>query len=393
MNYPRKILKPIEKYLETPEIIVLTGMRRVGKTTVLRMIYEEIESKNKAFFDLENPLEQKIFEEKDFNNIWANLVSFGIDKSKKSYIFLDEIQAQPAIIKAIKYLYDHYQVKFFLTGSSSYYLKNLFPESLAGRKIVFELYPLDFEEFLTFKNSPKLFNNSFVSKNKGKNLITYEKTIKLYEEYLNFGGFPQVVLASDNEQKKFYLNDIFKSYFEKDVQILADFRELSSFRDLLILLTQRIGSKIDVTKLASELGISRQTVNSYLSFLKSTYFIYLISPYSQNIDRELRSIRKLYLCDNGLINQISQIGTGSLFENAVFLNLKKYGKINYFQKKSGSEIDFILENKVALEVKSSGSASEYAKLKRMAGVLGLKEQYIITKSFNKDINFIPAIEI
>ena len=129
MLYPRKILQPLKKHLETKEIVVLTGMRRVGKTTAFRMIYKEIKSKNKVFLDIENPIEQKIFEEADYNNIWANLKPFGITNKEKAFIFLDEIQSAPEIVKAIKYLYDHYDVKFFLTGSSSFYLKNLFPES------------------------------------------------------------------------------------------------------------------------------------------------------------------------------------------------------------------------------------------------------------------------
>ena len=150
MRYPRLLLKSIERQINSPEIILVTGMRRVGKTTLLTIIFDKIESKNKVFLDLENILEQKIFEEVDYNNIWSNLKPYGITNQEKAFIFLDEIQTRPEIVKPIKYLYDHYDVKFFITGSSSYYIKDLFPESLSGRKIVFELFPLDFQEFLIF---------------------------------------------------------------------------------------------------------------------------------------------------------------------------------------------------------------------------------------------------
>jgi len=155
VHFQRKIIKYINSQLETREVIAVTGMRRVGKTTLLQMIYEKIETDNKVFLDMENILEQKIFEENDFNNIWANLKPYGITNMKKAYIFIDEIQLKPEIVRAIKYLYDHYEVKFIVTGSSSFYLKNLFPESLAGRKVTFELFPLDFEEFLIFKEADK----------------------------------------------------------------------------------------------------------------------------------------------------------------------------------------------------------------------------------------------
>ncbi len=280
MIYQRKLLKTLKKQLFSKEIIVLTGMRRVGKTTLYRMIFDEIKSDNKVFLDMENPLEQRIFEEEDFNNILSNFKEYGINQKSKAYVFLDEIQAMPKAIKAIKYLYDHYDIKFFLTGSSSFYLKNLFPESLSGRKFIFELFPLDFEEFLVFKVQKKNFYQNFSDKDKKKNFIVFEKTKKLYDEYIEYGGFPAVVLEEEKENKKLKLNDIFKSYFEKDVKSLADFKEINIFRDLILLLMQRVGSKVEISKLASELGVSRETIYSYLSFLEGTYFFSFISPFS-----------------------------------------------------------------------------------------------------------------
>lgn len=393
MFYPRKILNHLHRQKNKREIIVLTGMRRTGKTTVLKMLFEEIESRNKVFFDLENPLEQKIFEETDYNNIWANLKPYNISSKEKTYIFLDEIQSMPNIVKVVKYLFDHYNVKFFLTGSSSFYLKNLFPESLAGRKLVFEIYPLDFEEFLTFKNTKKEFYNSLSESDKEKNMIVYEKVKKLYEEYLIYGGFPQVALEENFTQKEFILSDIFKSYFEKDVRILSDFRDINAFRDLLILLTQRVGTKLDISKLASEVGVSRETVYSYISFLQGTYFVTLISPFTTNVDREISKSKKLYLCDTGIIHHIAKVDEGRLFENSVFNNLRKYGNVHYYEKRLGGEIDFILNKEIGIEVKTRGTLQELRWLRKMANLLHLTDSYIITKHFTKDVGFIPVTEI
>lgn len=391
--YPRKILPQLEKYLNSKEIIVLTGMRRTGKTTLYKMLFDRVKNGNKVFLDMENPIEQKIFEEKDYNNILSNLSEFGIDPKKRACVFLDEVQAMPQAIKAVKYLYDHHNIKFFLTGSSSFYLKNFFPESLAGRKFVFEIFPLDFEEFLVFKNRENKFKESFKQKDAHKHLIRYEKFKKDYEEYLEFGGFPGVVLAANKNDKKLRLNDVFKSYFEKDVKVLADFKEISAFRNLILLLMQRVGSKIEISKLSSELGVSRETVYSYLSFLESTYFVSFIHPFSKNVDREVSGGRKVYLCDNGILNNFAKISEGSLFENAVFLNLKKCGGMNYYQKRSGAEIDFILNSKIALEVKLTGTEYDIKRLARTSKSLRIKQSYLITKNFNENKNFIPAMEL
>jgi len=127
MLFHRKLTKLLLDQINKKEIVVLTGMRRVGKTTLLRIIYDQIPETNKLFIDLENPINQKMFSETDYDNIWGNLAPLGITNQKKAFLFIDEIQYLPSIVKAIKYLFDHFNVKFFLTGSSSYYLKNYFP--------------------------------------------------------------------------------------------------------------------------------------------------------------------------------------------------------------------------------------------------------------------------
>ena len=394
MIFPRRILADLKKQIETNEIVVLTGMRRAGKTTLLRMIFDKIPGGNKVFLDIENPLEQQIFEETDYNNIWANLASYGISAKSKSYIFIDEIQAKPDVVRAVKYLHDHYKVKFFLTGSSSFYLKNLFPESLSGRKAVFVLYPLDFEEFLIFKGKRRAPAGGFKEKLKSKNKVSFEQNRKLYDEYLEYGGFPQVVLTDDNTRKKQQLNDILKSYFEKEVLSLAEFRRIKAFRDLMMLIMRRAGSQIDISKLASEVGVSRPTVYSYIYFLEATYFIDLISPFSRSVDREVSGTKKLYVCDNGILNQFGRVSEGAMFENAVYHDIRKYGEVKYYRKRSGAEIDFVLPDiSTAVEIKRTGRESDYKKLTVTAKSLKLKENYIVTKNFDSGQFSIPAQDI
>lgn len=391
--YPRRLKPILIKEIRISRIVVLTGMRQVGKTTLMRQIYDTIETKHKIFLDMENPLNQKVFEEENFDNIIANLELLGLSLGRKSFIFLDEVQVMPKIVKAVKYLYDHYKIKFFLTGSSSFYLKNLFPESLAGRKIVYELFPLDIEEFLVFKGKEKKLHKQFSLKAKNKNKVSYQLYSKLVDEHLEFGGFPAVVIEKDRERKKQILKDIFTSYFKKDIRTLADFRELGRLRDLILLLTSRTGSKLEISKIASELGISRETVYSYLNFLEKTYFIFLVSPFTRNVDGEVRGAKKVYFCDNGLLNYLGKVSEGTVFENFVFHNLKKYGNLNYYQRYKGPEVDFILDKKSAFEVKITAVISDINRLHRIADKLKLKDNYLITKNYSDFSNVILAQDL
>ena len=388
------MLPALKSQIHTPEIIVLTGMRRVGKTTLYKALFDEIDDSNKIFLDIENPLDQRIFEEVDYNNIRENLARLGLMKDRKAYVFLDEIQAMPEVVKSIKYLYDHYNIKFFLTGSSSFYLKNLFPESLAGRKFIFELFPLDFQEFTIFKGQVKTFYDSFEEKNINKNVVSYEKIINLYDEYLQYGGFPGVVVETDPAQKKLRLQDIFNSYYEKDIKGLANFRDLNAVKNLILLLTQRVGSRLDVTKLSSELSVSRETIYSYLSFLEASYFISTISPFSKNVDREISGRNKVYLCDTGILNQLGKVSDGDIFENAVFNCIKKFGKINYYQRRrSEREIDFIVDEKIAIEVKNKATKEYLRDLAGLSKSLNIDNFYVISKEFVDLDKIIPVTEV
>jgi len=389
MFYSREILPELEKELLTDEIIVLTGMRQVGKTTLLKYLFEKTKSKNKAFLDLENPLHRKVFEEENFDNIWNNLKEFEIDNEKKSYIFLDEIQNLPKVSSAIKYLHEHWEVKFILTGSSSFYLKGLFPESLAGRKLIFELFPLTFKEFLTFKGVKRKSVKGLQEKAKEKNKISFEKYEKYFKEYLEFGGFPRVVLQKETKRKKKILEEIFKSYFEIDVKKIADFKQISKLRDLILLLVPRVGSKIEISKLSSELSVSRETVYNYLNFLDKTYFISLVSKYSKSIDRQAAGQKKVYLCDAGMAGFLGKASLGQLFENSVFQNLRIKNKLRYYGK-NGQEIDFIL-NSTGVEVKTTASQKDINNLKRRVKSLGLKEKYIVSLNYSDKKNVIPAV--
>jgi len=375
----RELYRKIEPFLHVPEAVVITGMRRVGKTTLLKYISEKINSHNKIFLDLENPMNRKYFEEKNYERILDGFRFLGLNTTQKGYIFLDEIQFVRNIPSVIKYLSDHYNLKFFLTGSASFYLKNLFSESLSGRKYIFELFPLSFSEFLRMKNAR-------VKIPEDKAQITeamFEEINRYYDEYMFYGGFPGIVQKESVQEKRMMIDDIFSSYFQLEIIQLGDFRKTQVIRDMMLLLMARTGSKLEIQKISRELSVSRTTIYEYISFLENTYFLKLIRPYSRNKDTEIRTVPKIYICDSGIVNHFTRVSEGSLFENNIFSILRTRGEVNYYQKKSGVEIDFILDKQFAFEVKSMPDIQDLKKLHALTTELHLKGYKIISRRYSK----------
>ena len=374
MFYLRKIYPELKKHLKNRQITVLTGMRRSGKTTLVEQLLSEIDSKNKLYLDFQRLDNQELFLQKNYDNIIVELAQRGIEAKKKIYLALDEIQLIPEVSGAIKYLYDHYDIKFIVTSSSSYYLKNLFTESLAGRKKIFELFPLDFGEFLTFKKVP-FKENDFLTSN--FNPIEYERLSAYYEEYVEFGGFPEVVLANSEEEKKDLLNDIISSYINIDIKSLVDFRKDKNIYELVKMLASRAGTRLDYSKLSRLTGVSRITVNNYVDFFEKTYLVYRTPVFTKNPDREIVKAQKIYFSDNGILNILADLNSGSKFENSIFCQLRQKGNIRYFSLKDGQEIDFIFNDKIALEVKEKSLESDEDNLKEITKKTGLKKYRLI----------------
>lgn len=378
MNFKRKIFNSLEKHLSVKQVTVLTGMRRTGKTTLVKQLMEISDIEQKLFFDLEKLEDRDRFTIRNYDLIITRLSEEGINFSKKVMICIDEIQLLPNIPSVIKYLYDHYDIKFIVTGSSSYYIKNKFQESMAGRKKIFEIYPLDFGEYLTFnnykfkglENLESLKNDTFIN----------EEIQKHYADYCTYGGFPEVVLTQNISQKKDLLQDILSSYINIDLIQIADIKKMPELRNIIKLLAARIGSKLDISKIANTVNLSRQTVENYIYLLENTYFIKTIPVYSLNADREIVKARKVYFLDNGIATQFAELSSGSKFENAIFNQLHHFGELSYYQLKTGPEIDFIIDKKIAFEVKETAQPIDYKKMMNLAKNVNIEKGFVLGKN-------------
>ncbi|MEO6686726.1 MAG: ATP-binding protein [Dyadobacter sp.] len=371
----RTIFPDLLDHLGKPQVTVITGMRRVGKSTALKYLLGQVKHSNKVYLDLERAENRYLFNQTNTKDIEIGLAIEGIDLAEPAVVALDEIQLVPQSTSVIKYFYDTYGVKFIVTGSSSFYLKNHFSESLAGRKQIFEMYPLNFPEFVAFHGENASLLKS-VSHEKF-HLSIYLKWKELYEQFIRFGGFPEVVLAETQADKKAYLKDVINAYIELDIKLLSDFSASDDLYKLVRLLATRTGSRLDYSKLGSILGINRIKIKEYLSLLEHTYFIKKVGTFTQNIDREISKQEKVYLADTGLLQELAQVSSGQIFENAIALQLSQLGTIQYYQKTTGLEIDFILNNQIAIEVKETPTAHDEMVLKKRAAGVEMSEYFLV----------------
>ena len=371
-------------YIEHKNALVITGMRQVGKTTLLKQVYDKV-SFPKLWFDFDNPLDMMHFENIDYDAIYNNLLKKSSSKSERLFVFIDEIQNLPEITKIIKYLIDKYKVKFLVTGSSNYYLKNLFPESLSGRKFLFILPPMSFKEYLFFNDSV----DEAVDYSEGNiekvlreySLLEFKKYEQEYADYLEYGGFPEVVTTADFNIKKDVLRNIFTSFFEKDIRLLTDIKDIRELRDLILLLVPRTGNMLEITKLSSELGINRVKLYNYLEFLQGLFFIKLIPKFSASIDRSIAGGKKIFFADNGLLNAIGRVNDGQLLENSTANQLSLYGELSFYNKRNTAEIDFILDKKIAFEVKTKAVEKDLTKLENICSRIGIEKSYLISLNY------------
>ncbi|OGD95495.1 ATPase, partial [Candidatus Curtissbacteria bacterium RIFCSPHIGHO2_12_FULL_38_9b] len=244
----------------------------------------------------------------------------------------------------------------------------------SGRKKLFELFPLDFGEFLTFKE----IRYSPLGWKEGEfNNLEYNRLSTYYEEYIRFGGFPQVVLAQSEAEKRDILSDIMSSYVNIDIRSLADFSDERNLYSLAKLLAGRVGSRVEYSKLSRLTGLSRPTVTNYIQFFEKTYLIRTIGVYTKSIDREIVKSRKLYFCDTGLANTLAELSGGSQFENTLFNQLARIGQVRYYALKTGQEIDFILDEVLAVEAKETPVEADLSYIERIAATAKVQKVRLV----------------
>lgn len=351
--YKRKIIKEIEKYLDSKETIVIYGSRQVGKTTLLKyLIKHNLKEKNTFYFDLEF-MDLLALCNQGVEIVYKYLIEKGADEKKKIHLIIDEIQYLDNPTNFIKIMHDHYpKIKLLVSGSSTFEIKKKFKDSLVGRIICFEMYPLSFEEFLIFKNKKyKLTENNTETINK--------ELIFLAKEYMKYGGYPKIVIEKEEEKKQGMLFQIINTYIKKDIRDIGNIKNLSGFNKLVQILASQSGQLLNVSELSNTLGMNRETIDEYLDLLENTFIIKRITPFHKNLRSELTKNPKVFFLDTGMMHllwlkEFPKIILGNIFETFVFLELMKTKQtINFWRTTNKQEIDFIVKNKqiYAIEAK------------------------------------------
>ncbi len=395
----RKLFSDLVSHLPQKEMSIITGPRQSGKTTLMDLLRDYLDKKGERTLYLNLDIE---WDRPHFESQSALLRKMELELGKeRSYVFIDEIQRKENAGLFLKGLFDlKLPYKIIASGSGSLELKEKIHESLVGRKRLFELTTITFEEFIHHKTGYKYKGNlaEFLA-------IEKDKAQQLLMEYMNFGGYPRVVLASEQKEKIRIIDEIYRSILEKDIAYLLKVDKTEAFSALIKILSSQVGNLINYSELSSTLNISYQTVKKYLWYAQKIFLLDIISPYARNMRKEITKSPVPYFWDLGLRNYSSGIfgylrspsECGFIFENLVFLLVREKirleaTKLNFWRTKDKAEVDFILErgrNVVPIEVK-------YKSLKKQEITRSLRsfiEKYSPDKAYIVNLDYSSVLKI
>jgi hypothetical protein len=361
-SFPReKYTSRIMDNIKSKEIIILTGLRRVGKTVIINQIINHLLNNKTApesiFFirlDSFNLLEFSIHQLIDeFRKIHKKAASDFF------YLFLDEVSSKDNFETELKSIYDNENIKVICSSSIATLMHDK-KASLTGRTKTIEVMPLDFQEFLIFKGAK-------ITKSDSAKLESY------FRDYLRIGGIPYYVITED----KTYLNELVESIIYKDVIAYHKITAEKTIKELFILLCQRVGKPMSYNKIAEILKISVDSAKRFVGYFEKAYLFYIVDRYSKSLNEKITSPKKIYVGDIGIKNLITGFkDLGASYENLVFLSLKDKNPSYYL--KDSIELDFVTDD-MLVEAKYNNELNK--KQKELFDSIKIKNK-IIAKGYS-----------
>ncbi len=362
------------------QLMLITGARQTGKTTLVKQHYNKL-----PYYNLDAI---------EFRDQLSNITTFRWANEIGAAVF-DEIQKEPALFDKIKFAFDERDLNFsVLTGSSQILLLKKVRETLAGRIVLYELFPFMLGELADPKGEKRdsFLLSQLVSEGKIDNILNELNSVligqqwdvaKRAEEWLyTWGGMAPLIHIADPKYRKYWLKDYTTAYLERDLTDLANLSDLKPFRKFQQMAALRASNLISFTELSKDTGIGTETSRRYLEYLRISYQAFLLQPYHKNLTSSLVKTPKLFWLDNGLLRHLSGLGfdidSGQLYENHVAAELMKFIRtkrldvnLTFYRTRSGMEIDFILETHkgiIGIEVKNreTVSKSDFTNLKRLS---------------------------
>lgn len=347
----RHVFRLIEQHLSAPEMTLLIGPRQVGKTTIIRMLLQGLEARGQrtVFFNLDVEEDMRWFESQRH---LLDRLDFLVGKTTETvYVAIDEIQRKKDAGRFMKGLYDMgLPYKFILSGSGSLELKEQITESMMGRKREFFIPPISFAEFVDHRT-----DYAYTDRLCAYGQMEPQKLSGHVVEYLNFGGYPRVILSEGQEEKRQVMREIYTSYVDRDISGFLRLARPDAFRQMLALLASQSGQILNMSSLAGLTGLSAATLKNYLYYAEKTFSVALVSPYFRNAQKEIIKAPTPYFVDLGLRNLVlGKWGTlteprelSFVFQNMIYQMLTaKYpnSPVKYWRTLDKAEVDFIVED-------------------------------------------------
>ncbi len=371
------------------EIHIVTGVRRCGKSTLMRLLMEKlvaeqgVKQKNILYLNFDDERFTE-FVSSDFQTLYESFLEIESPKGKK-YFFLDEIQNITGWHRWINRLYEFEDVKIFLTGSNASLLSGEIATTLTGRNRVIELYPFSFREFLAARGFTVSARDALVSERRA--LIR-----RLLQEYLTTGGFPEVVKTGDLSLLQHYFKDI----LYRDIIARYGVRNIREIKELVLFLASNLASIASYKRLKDVISVNSQsTVKNYLSHLEDVYLFFATDLFDYSLKRQMYNPSKVYCVDHALAGSMAfrfSSELGRTLENIVFLELKRRGRdIYYWKGLKGEETDFLLKQgrkiTAAIQVSYDVNAVETKQRESVGAVqaareFGLKNAIVINSDYS-----------
>lgn len=330
---PREKLSVAMRFMKAKEVIAILGARRVGKSSLARLMIRSLlpttNPKNIFFINLEKPSFIPYKNDPTYlDTIYENYLKIAEpDMSQRIYVFIDEIQIFADWEVFVKSRYEIGNIKFIVTGSNSSLLSSSYATMLTGRVLKLTLNSFNFSEFLTYKEIPHTTRMELA-----RHRIAIKRAL---DEYLKWGGYYSVFSNDELHTKKEYLKNIAEDIILKDIVPRYSIKNSAAIRDLFYYIVSNATTTINYASLAKKLSMDPKTVKEYVDYFEDNFLIRRISRHHTKLTAQINSPKKVYLTDNGFLNlgMSSERNQGAMLENVV---------CNHWQ---GQEITYLLENK------------------------------------------------
>jgi len=343
----REIQKDINSFLKQREIIVITGVRRGGKSSLMKLLATDITEKygvprnNILHLNFEDERFTE-FDVNDFDQVYEIFLEVYHPRGK-NYFFLDEVQNVKGWERWVNRLYEFEDIKIFVTGSNAAMLSPEISTTLTGRNRQLIIYPFSFNEFLSLRKY-SLNEKSFYLREKRIELK------QLFKEYLELGSFPEVLKIRDIT----LLEQYFKDIIYRDIIARYSTRNIKEIKEMTLFLASNIGTVQSYKNLKEIIGLkSLNTIKNYLEILENVFLFFRIELFAYSVKKQIYNPSKIYSVDSALSNSVAfkfSENIGHIYENLVFMELKRRNKeIFYWKSKKNQEVDFVIKRGLKIE--------------------------------------------